>query len=87
VGVAPVQTMINWLMIRARDDDGAANAVESGLKYVTDEPLIFSVPVVKQLVPAPPVWASNKVTEMLRFRVVGTLVILMVVIAALTPDI
>ena len=87
MGVAPVQTMINWLMIRARDDDGAANAVASGFKYVTDEPLMFSVPVVKQLVPAPPVWASNNVTEILRFSVVGTLVILMVVKAALTPDI
>ncbi len=65
--------------------DGAARAVASGFKYVMDVPLTFSVPVVKQFVPAPAVWAKMRVTEILRFNVVGTLVMLMVDIAAFTP--
>lgn len=87
VGVALTQIIINWLIMTERFADGAANAVASGFKYVIDVPFTFNVPVVKQFVPAPPVWAKISVTEMLRFNVVGTFVILIVVSAALTPDI
>ena len=67
--------------------DGAANAVASGFKYVIDVPFTFNVPVVKQFVPAAPVCAKISVTEMLRFKVVGTFVMLIAVSAALTPAI
>lgn len=87
VGVALTQIIINWLIMTERFADGAANAVASGFKYVMPVPFTFNVPVVKQFVPAPPVWAKISVTEMLRFNVVGTLVMLIVVSAALTPDI
>ena len=87
VGVEVTQIIINWLIMSERFADGAANAVASGLKYVMDVPFTFNVPVVKQFVPAPPVWAKISVTEMLRFKVVGTLVMLIVVIAALTAAI
>ena len=87
VGVALTQIIINWLIMTERFADGAANAVASGFKYVMPVPFTFNVPVVKQFVPAPPVWAKISVTEMLRFNVVGTLVMLIVVSAALTAAI
>ena len=65
--------------------DGMASAVASGFKYVMADPLTFKVPVVKQFVPAPPDWAKMRVTDMLRFKVVGTLVMLMVDSAPFTP--
>ena len=74
-------------MIRERAAAGAASAVASGFKYVIEVPFTFNVPVVKQLVPAPPVWASINVMLMLRFNAVGTFVILIVVSAAFTPAI
>ena len=87
VGVALTQIIINWLIMTALFADGAANAVASGLKYVMPVPFTFNVPVVKQFVPAPPFWAKISVTEMLRFNVVGTFVILIVVSAPLTDAI
>ena len=87
VGVALTQIIINWLIMTALFADGAANAVASGLKYVMPVPFTFNVPVVKQFVPAPPFWAKISVTEMLRFNVVGTFVMLIVVSAALTDAI
>ena len=73
-------------MITVLEAEGAASAVASGFKYVMAVPLTFNVPVVKQFVPVPPDWAKMRVTEMLRFKVVGTLVILMVESAAFTLD-
>ena len=87
VGVELTQIIINWLIITARFADGAANAVASGFKYVMDVPFTFNVPVVKQFVPAPPVCAKISVTDILRFKVVGTLVMLIVVSAAFTAAI
>ena len=87
VGVLLVQIIINWLIMTERAVLGAANAVASGFKYVMELPFTFNVPVVKQNVPALPVWAKISVTEMLRFKVVGILVMLIAVSAALTPDI
>ena len=87
VGVAPTQIIINWLIMTAIFADGAANAVASGFKYVMPAPFTFNVPVVKQFVPAPPVCAKISVTEMLRFKFVGILVMLIVVSAALTAAI
>ena len=84
VGVALTQIIINWLIITARFADGAANAVASGFKYVMPVPFTFNVPVVKQFVPAPLFCAKISVTEMLRFKVVGTLVMLIAVSAAFT---
>ena len=84
VGVEVTQIIINWLIMTERFADGAANAVASGFKYVMGVPFTFNVPVVKQFVPAAPVCAKISVTEMLRFNVVGTFVILIVVSAAFT---
>ena len=87
VGVPDTHIIVNWLIIIARDDEGAARAVASGFKYVIPTPFTFNVPVVKQNVPAPPVWASIKVILILRFNVVGTFVMLIVVRAAFTAAI
>ena len=87
VGVEVTQIIINWLIITALFADGAANAVASGFKYVIDVPFTFNVPVVKQFVPVPPVCAKISVTEMLRFNVDGTFVIVIDVSAPLTPAI